>query len=242
MAEENNSLNRNLLNNSQKTFPVVTLPNPKLIILAAIATLSLIISSIILVRYTTPCPAGEKKELGVFCVADNSRISKGDRTFFKNITNIPRDEGIKAFKQGDYQKAASLFQKAIQVNKTDVESRIYYNNALARQQDSPFTLAVIVPIDSLTNNDNAQEILRGVAQAQDQVKTNKGFNGRLLEIVIGNDGNKSEEAKAVVDAIIKDSSILGVIGHNSSEVTKAVIPEYENAKLAIISSTATSTN
>jgi len=218
-----------------------------LIILTAIESAVFIISSIIVASIArgSKCEPGERKQLGVFCVADNSiingRISRGDRTFFPETTNIPRDKGIQAFQQGAYQKAASLFQKAIEANKTDVESRIYYNNALARQQRDFLTLAVIVPIN---NNDNAQEILRGVAQAQDQfnkVNKDKKSNDKLLEIVIGNDGNKSEEAQAVDDAIIKDSSILGVIGHNSSEVTKTVIQEYEKAKLAIISSTATST-
>ena len=44
---ENRSLNINILSNRQKAFSVVTPPNPKLIILPAIVTLSLIISSII---------------------------------------------------------------------------------------------------------------------------------------------------------------------------------------------------
>jgi branched-chain amino acid transport system substrate-binding protein len=102
------------------------------------------------------------------------------------------------------------------------------------------SLAVVVPIDSKTNNDNAQEILRGVAQAQDQFNNNQGSNGLLLKVVIVNDSNNPEEAKQVVQEIVKDDSILGVIGHNSSDVTKAVIPAYKKAGLAIISSTATS--
>lgn len=114
---------------------------------------------------------------------------------------------------------------------------IYYNNALARQQVSPFTLAVVVPLDK--NITDAQEILRGVAQAQNQFNSNRGLNGRLLEIVIANDSN-TENAKEVAQELIKDSPILGVIGHNSSDATQAVLPEYEKAKLAVISPTSTS--
>ena len=234
---ENNSLNINLLNNSQKTFPVVTLSNRKLIILVAIATLSLIISSIGLVRYTQPCPVGEKKELGISCVVDNSRISRGDRTLFPSINNIPRDKGIQSFKKADYQQAAELFKKAVEANPNDPEVRIYYNNALTRQQGSPFTLAVVVPVG--TNINDAQEILRGVAQAQDQFNKNKGFNGRLLEIVIANDSNK-EQAKQVAQELVKDTSILGIIGHNSSDATQVALPEYAKAGLAVISPTSTS--
>ncbi|MFM6467748.1 MAG: ATP-binding protein, partial [Dolichospermum sp.] len=140
----------------------VTLQNPKLIILAAIATLllatlSLIISSILLVKSTQPCPAGEKKEFGVFCVAD-TRISRGERTLFPLITNIFRDQGIQAFKRENYQQAANLFKQATQANRNDPEVVIYYNNALARQAGSPLTLAVVVR--------SAEWVLRGVAQAQ----------------------------------------------------------------------------
>jgi len=186
------------------------------------------------------CPPGERKELGVFCVVDNSGISRGNSTFFPEINNIPRDKGIQAFKKGNYQEATKLFKEAVDANKNDPEVLIYYNNALARQQGSPFTLAVVVPLDkNQDDTNNAPEILRGVAQAQDQFNQKNGLNGRLLEIVIANDSNK-EKAKEVAQELAKDASILGVIGHNSSDATRAAIPEYEKAKLAVISSTSTS--
>ncbi|MFM6347837.1 MAG: tetratricopeptide repeat protein, partial [Dolichospermum sp.] len=84
------------------------------------------------------CPPGEKKELGVFCVVDNSKISRGERTLFPNKNNPSRDQGIAALKNGNYQEAAKLFQQAIKANQNDPEVVIYYNNARARQQGSPF--------------------------------------------------------------------------------------------------------
>ena len=222
------------LSNSPKNSPVVTLQNPKLIIVAAIATLSLIISSILLVKSTQPCPVGEKKEFGVFCVADNTRISRGERTLFPaNInTNIFRDQGIQAFQRENYQQAADLFKKAIEANRNDPEVVIYYNNALARQAGSPLTLAVVVR--------SAEWVLRGVAQAQDQFNRNKGLTGRLLEIVIANDNDDPKQSQQIAQQLVKDDSILGVIGHNSSDTTKAALPEYEKAGLALISPTSTS--
>lgn len=176
---------------------------------------------------------------------DNNTISRGDKTLFPNVNNIFRDQGIAAFKNGNYQEAVNLFDQAVKANPYDPEVLIYYNNARASQNISSVSLAVVVPIDSKTNNDNAQEILRGVAQAQNQfndnqVNDNQGSNGLLLKVVIANDSNNPEEAKQVVEEIVKDDSILGVIGHNSSDVTEAVIPAYKKAGLAIISSTATS--
>ena len=213
--------------------------NRSSILIASLGLAGIVVIGVGISQSLRTCPTGERKELGVFCVVDNSRISRGNSTFFPEINNIPRDKGIQAFKQGDYQLAANLFQQAVKANQNDPEVLIYYNNALARQQGSPFTFAVVVPLDNNTTTDTAKEILRGVAQAQNQFNQNKGLNGRLVEIVIANDSNK-EKAKEVAQELIKDSSILGVVGHKSSDATQAALPEYAKAKLAVISPTSTS--
>jgi len=202
---------------------------------AAIATLGFGVY-----RVATPCPAGEQKALlGIQCEADTRRISRGDRTFFPITANPNRTRGIAAFKQGNYSQAAQFFKLAVEGNRNDPELLIYYNNALAKQQGSPITLAVVVPVDN--REGIAQEILRGVAQAQNQFNQKRGLNGRLLEIVIANDGNKPEKAKQIAQALVKDQSLLGVIGHYSSDATEAALNEYKKAEVAIISPTSTST-
>jgi len=210
-----------------------------LIVLTTIASAVFITASLLLtgISQMRTCPTDERKELGVFCVVDNSRISRGNSTFFPEINNIPRDKGIQAFQQGNYQEATTLFQQAVNANRYDPEVLIYYNNSLARQQGSPFTLAVVVSLDK--NKTTPVEVLRGVAQAQDQFNRNKGLNRRLLEIVIANDSN-TKKAKEVAQELTKDSSIIGVIGHNSSEATRLALPEYEKAKLALVSPTSAS--
>jgi branched-chain amino acid transport system substrate-binding protein len=235
---ENNHTNNIITNHSNSHTDIYANISTKrpLMILTAVATTMTIAASIFVASLSlrsnslyTPSYA-----------PDNNTISRGDKTLFPNINNRFRDQGIAAFKNGNYQEAANLFQQAVKANPYDPEVLIYYNNARASQNSSSVSLAVVVPIDSKTNNDNAQEILRGVAQAQDQFNNNQGSNGLLLKVVIVNDSNNPEEAKQVVQEIVKDDSILGVIGHNSSDVTKAVIPAYKKAGLAIISSTATS--
>ncbi|MFN6477988.1 ABC transporter substrate-binding protein [Nostoc sp. DedQUE07] len=191
-------------------------------------------------RLSTPCLVSENKVLGVFCIDDPSiNFSSGERTFFPIINNADRDQGIKAFKQEKYQEASKLFEEAIKANRNDPEVRIYYNNALARDKRNPITLAVAVPADNKTNF--AQEILRGVAQAQQEFNTKNGLNNRLLEIKIANDANKPEQAKQVAAELVKDKSILGVIGHNNSESTKAALEEYNKTYIPIISPSSTST-
>jgi ABC-type branched-subunit amino acid transport system substrate-binding protein len=215
------------------------------IVFVALTTVVSVFSFGIYQQLSETCPAGKKKELvvlSVSCVVDNSKISSGERTFFPGITNSFRDQGIAAFKNGNYQEAANLFIKADQhyiqehQDQNDPEVVIYYNNARAREKGSPFKLAAVVPIS--TNTNDAQEILRGVAQAQNQFNK-EGLNNRLLEIVIANDDN-TNSAKQVAQQLAKDPSILGVIGHHSSDATKQALPEYEKAGLAIISPTATS--
>ena len=209
-----------------------------LIVLTTIASAVFITASLLLtgISQMRTCPTDERKAFGVFCVVD-SRISRGNSTFFPEINNIPRDKGIQAFQQGNYQEATTLFQQAVNANRYDPEVLIYYNNSLARQQGSPFTLAVVVSLDK--NKTTPVEVLRGVAQAQDQFNRNKGLNRRLLEIVIANDSN-TKKAKEVAQELTKDSSIIGVIGHNSSEATRLALPEYEKAKLALVSPTSAS--
>jgi ABC-type branched-subunit amino acid transport system substrate-binding protein len=194
---------------------------------------------LVVYNFSTPCPAGQQKHLGIFCQPDTNRISRGDRTLlFPNIKNENRDRGIQAFKNGNYLDATQFFKMAVANNRNNPELLIYYNNSLARLHGSPFILAAVVPTENKPNF--AQEMLRGVAQAQNQFNDKGGFNGRLLEIVIANDGNEPDKAKLIASELIKDPSILGVIGHNSSDATKTALSEYEKAELAIISPTSSS--
>jgi len=190
-------------------------------------------------RTFKPCPIGQQEQFGVFCVADENRISSGSRTFFPDIINSNRDRGIQAFKKGRYKDAAEFFAKAVANNRNDPEVLIYYNNALARQNPSRFILAAVVPAEK-HNTEDAQEMLRGIAQAQNQFNEKGGLGGRLLEIVIANDGNYPDKAQQVAAELVQDKSILGIIGHNSSGATKAALGEYQTARLPIISPTSTS--
>ncbi|BAY88257.1 ABC transporter substrate-binding protein [Tolypothrix sp. PCC 7601] len=167
-----------------------------------------------------------------------TNISRGDRTVFYNKENKDFNRALEEFKKTDYTKATELFKKAVALNPQDPEVLIYYNNALARQKGTPMTVAVSVPVENPKGM--AEDILRGVAQAQNKFNQQGGFNGKLLEIVIANDANKTENAKQIAQVLIKDSSILGVIGHSSSNLTQVALAEYKKANLPIISSTSIS--
>ncbi|NJM73609.1 MAG: ABC transporter substrate-binding protein [Scytonema sp. RU_4_4] len=191
-------------------------------------------------KWSTPCPPGQQKVNGIFCVAESNNISRGDRTLFPTIPNQYRDQGIEAFKQGNYKQAVNLFAQAMREDRSDPEVLIYYNNARARRKASPFTFAVVVPIQS--KQDIAKEILRGVAIAQNHFNVKGGLNGQLLEIVIANDANNIEQVKQVAQQFVDNKSVLAVIGHYTSEATRAALDKYQRAEkpLAIISPTSLS--
>ncbi|WP_392533879.1 ABC transporter substrate-binding protein [Nostoc sp. C117] len=227
-----------------KDSSIVTLRLPKNIhVLVAGAIAISAIAGIGIGRLSTPCSASENKLLGVICVKNPSvNFSSGDRTFFPSINNAYRDEGIESFKKGDYQAAVTLFKQAVVTNHTDPEVLIYYNNALAYDKGNYFTLAVVVPADN--NSGFAEEILRGVAQAQQEFNKKHGLNGKLLSILIANDGNgkEPEKAKQVASELVQNKSVLGVIGHNFSEATQAALTEYQNSGISLISPASTTTS
>ncbi|HEY9631131.1 MAG TPA: ABC transporter substrate-binding protein [Coleofasciculaceae cyanobacterium] len=171
--------------------------------------------------------------------APSDRFSSGDRTLFTYRGNFDRDRGIDAFAKGDYAQAALAFERATKSSPNDPESQIYYNNARARQAGTPLTLAVVVPIDNQATS--AEEILRGVADAQTQFNDAGGASQRLLELILVNDSNDPTQAAAVAQQLAGDPNVLGVIGHNSSDTTAKALPIYEGAGLAMISPTSTST-
>ena len=186
------------------------------------------------------CPSGQSRVNGI-CIADelSLRFSSGERTLFPDRVNPNRDFGIQAFQNGKYDQAINLFRQAKDQDRSDPEVQIYLNNAKARLVGNPFTLAVVVPVDR--DQTSAEDMLRGVADAQTQFNEANELNDRLLEIVIVNDGNDPKIAASVAQLLADNLDILGVIGHDSSNATRAALDAYEQAGLAIVSPTSTST-
>jgi ABC-type branched-subunit amino acid transport system substrate-binding protein len=62
----------------------------------------------------------------------------------------------------------------------------------------------------------------------------------MLEVVIANDENNGEVAKKVAQELVKDTDILGIIGHHSSESTFTAQKIYTENEIALISPTSSS--
>ncbi|MEM8829477.1 MAG: ABC transporter substrate-binding protein [Cyanobacteria bacterium P01_G01_bin.19] len=167
-------------------------------------------------------------------------ISQSDRVLFKGNSNKYRDDGIKAFKQGNYAVAIQNLDKAVFSDRNDPEVQIYLNNAQAAFQGSPLKIAVVVPVEN--KETSAKEMLRGIADAQTQFNYAGGAGGKLVQVDIANDGNEPQRAQTIAQKLASDLNILGIIGHNSSSASEKALFEYEKANLAIISPTSTSTS
>lgn len=178
-----------------------------------------------------------------FLVGDQS-FSAGEKSLVNTSSDIEKMAGIEAIATADFPSAIAHLDTYLQTNPNDPEARIYLNNARIADQRS-YTLAVSVPISSDVLNDanGALEVLRGVAQAQElynkQIRET-GSNELLLKILIADDRNDPEVAKAIAQQLANNPNVLGVIGHFSSNVTRAAAGIYNGERLVSISPVSTS--
>lgn len=164
-----------------------------------------------------------------------SRISIGEETFFKDPSE-KKTEGVAAIAQGNYDNAITALNASLEDNPNDPETFIYRNNARIGDERS-YTIAVVIPAGA--NSNVSLEILRGAAQAQDDINRSDGVDGAAIQLVLVNDENDPKVAKDIAQVLASDDSILGVVGHYDSDVTLSAIPVYEQAKLVTITPVST---
>ncbi|GGA17009.1 ABC transporter substrate-binding protein [Okeania sp. KiyG1] len=172
-------------------------------------------------------------------------------------SNIRQDWSDCFESKKSYREAARYLQESWDRERRDPETLIYLNNAILEATGADFyTIAVVVPVledETGKNAELAEEILRGVAQMQTEVNLSlkekffnltlpgadflesKSLNGKGLKVIIANDANNEEQAKKVANTIVKQSEILGVIGHWTSEMTTATVDIYDQNELVIVS-------
>ncbi|MFM2313258.1 MAG: hypothetical protein RLZZ04_2534 [Cyanobacteriota bacterium] len=225
-----------------------------IVIFTYIAIFSFIIPSVFWLSSLTPDPKQvlqpleEKKAAEDLIAPSNSvepetienldiakRISIGEQILIAADQNSSKLAAAKAFGAGDYRDAITQYDAALKIQRNDPEAWIYQNNAKAIASDDYLQIAVSVPIGG--NLNVAKEILRGVAQVQQEVNSQGGIEGKLLAVAIANDDNDPVTAKQVAHQFSQDDQILGVIGHNATEASMAAAPVYQQAGLVMISPT-----
>lgn len=163
------------------------------------------------------------------------RMSFGEKVLVTAHNNSAKQEAIKAYGDGDYAAAQEGFSFALKSDRNDPEALIYLNNTIAAKTKDSFRIAASVPIGG--DLDVAQEILRGVAQAQDEVNRRGGINGRLMMVEITNDDNDPKIAQEIAKQLVADKKVLAVIGHNGSDASLAAAPVYQQGGMVMITPT-----
>jgi branched-chain amino acid transport system substrate-binding protein len=166
-----------------------------------------------------------------------NRISAGAKLLIPSDTTPQKGAATEAIAKGNYTEAIKQLEQARKVNRNDPETLIYLNNTRIGNQKS-YSIAVAVPITPDANS--SEEILRGVAQGQDEVNQKGGIKGVPLKVLIANDDNKPAVAQQVADALVKKPDVLGVVGHFASDVTLAAGKVYQSGQLVAISPISTS--
>ena len=146
--------------------------------------------------------------------------------------------GVEAMSQENYSAAVEAFEEAIKLYPNAPETLIYLNNARIGERES-HTLAIAVPIRD-NAEDVAKEMLRGIAHKQNEVNSEGGINGKPLRILIADDDSDEEVAKQVAQALVNSPTVLGVVGHFTSDTSLAASDIYQSQGLVMISPTSTS--
>lgn len=165
------------------------------------------------------------------------RLSTGQKLLIPEGSSQKKQEAVQAIASLNYNTAIANLEASLQASPNDPEALIYLNNARIGDKKS-YTIAVAIPIGNDINA--ALEILRGVAQAQNEINQSGGLSGIPLKVLIANDENNPEVASQIANDLAIKPEILGVVGHFSSDVTLAASKVYQQNQLVAISPTSTS--
>ncbi|WP_445240978.1 ABC transporter substrate-binding protein [Microcoleus vaginatus] len=152
-----------------------------------------------------------------------------------------------------------MLKQSWREDRRDPETLIYINNALLEASGAEYyTIAIVVPIrrnqdGSIANANLAEELLRGIAQAQTEVNLSlisneskrdfpgqgflqpKAINGKGLKVIIADDGNIKSYAVQRANYLVERPDILALIGHYTSDMTVETVDIYNRHKLVALS-------
>jgi ABC-type branched-subunit amino acid transport system substrate-binding protein/serine/threonine protein kinase len=114
---------------------------------------------------------------------------------------------------------------------TDPEALIYLNN-LQVAAESTHTIAAVLPFSQFP--ETSAEVLRGIAQAQQQLNRQGGIGGKRITLVLADDRNQPDFARKIAKRLSEMPHLLGVIGHGGSDTTLAAADIYKQNQLVTI--------
>lgn len=184
---------------------------------------------------TTPTQPTQTNSLAIVSdTASNPQlISQGEKVLFAGGKNFQqKTTAAQAFAKQDWDRAIQQYQQAVGADPNDPEAKIYLNNAKAKKSGNLMTMAVVVPVTPSVNE--AKEVLRGIAQYQDEF--NDTLPGQFLEVVIVDEAQGNLAESLAQDLINSPVNILGVMGHGVDSYSRQALQLYEQNNLAVLSS------
>lgn len=190
------------------------------------------------------------------------RVSSGERLLVETSALWSKQRAINEFASGNYPEALKLFKQSWREDRRDPETLIYTNNALLEAIGAEYyTIAIVVPIrrdrdgtGTIVNASLAEELLRGIGQAQTEVNLGllsgnnserdfpgqgflepKSIKGKGLKVIIADDANIKSYAVQRANYLVTQPNILAVIGHYTSDMTVETVDIYDRNKLVAIS-------
>jgi len=188
-------------------------------------------------------------------------VSSGEKLLVQPSGRWSKERGIIEFADANYPEALKLLKQSWREDRRDPETLIYINNALLKAINAEYyTIAIVVPIrrnqdGSILDANLAEELLRGIAQAQTEVNlgllkphdsSNKDFPGqgflqpkdiskKGIRVIIADDGNIIRDARQRAEDLVAQPDILAVIGHYTSDMTVKTVDIYNRNQLVAIS-------
>lgn len=139
-------------------------------------------------------------------------------------------------KQKKYSQAIKKLEKYRQQNPRNGEALIALNNTKIGDTKA-HTIAIVAPFSD--DYDKTQEMLRGVAQAQEEVNLTGGINDIPVKILMVNDSSDKQKVTRIAKEIAQNQNIIAIIGHLSSDNSLVASDIYEQTKILMITPTST---
>lgn len=84
-----------------------------------------------------------------------------------------------------------------------------------------------------------QSTKNGIELAVEEINKAGGVNGKQLQLIIEDDQGRTEQAKTVVEKLIKQNKVVAVLGEVASSNTLAAAPVAQEAKIPMITPSST---
>jgi eukaryotic-like serine/threonine-protein kinase len=157
---------------------------------------------------------------------------------YKNLT--PEQTEInQLINSQKFSLAISQLEQYRQKNPRNSQALIVLENIKIGLSKS-IAIAVVAPINDDLHK--AEEMIRGLAQAQWEVNATGGINGLPIKIILVDDSKDQNIVRQTAQQLVNNQDILGIIGHLSSDNSMVASEVYQKGKILMISPTGTSTN